>query len=204
MELAEARRLSALAFAAELEVDGDARTVALGDLISREPFDRAFEVAQRLSAALPSERAVAAHLLRQLYEVRPQPSIVAAIVEMIDNERDPTVVAPLITALSWTRQLDHLPVVLRYKADKSELVRWAVSDGLSCFAPDQRAASALVDLAHDIDTDVRWSAVYEIGAWVSEMRLDEMVSVLSEAAEHDPDKEVREAAADALATALRR
>lgn len=68
----------------------------------------------------------------------------SAIVDMIDDERGPTVVAPLIAALNWTRQLGNLPVVFRYKVDRSGLVRWTVSDGLSCFVPDHRAALALI------------------------------------------------------------
>ena len=203
MELDEARRLVSRAFSAELEGDSDARTRELTELIASESTDRVFEAARCLAGALPVERAVSAHVLRQLYEVSQDVRVVEQVVAMLGAESEPTVVAPLLTALGWTGLSAYLPVLLEYRADGSEIVRHAVSDVLGRFAPSPRAVAALIELAADNDADIRWSAVYELGAWIREINSDEIVSVLDQVVESDPDPEVRAVALDGLVGARR-
>ena len=72
------------------------------------------------------------------------------------------------------------------------------------FFPDARAAAGLVSLAQDVDDDVRWSAVFELGAWIREVDDDQIPRLLTEIASKDPNDEIRSQAAEGLIEAARR
>lgn len=95
MELVETRRLVSRAFSAELEGDSEARTRELCELIASELADRVFEAARWLGRALPVERAIAAHMFRQLYEVNQDAKVAEQVVAMLGVESESAVMAPL-------------------------------------------------------------------------------------------------------------
>lgn len=210
MELIEARRLAAVAFAAELEGDSESRTLELSRLISDEGPARVADMAACLGRSLASERSLAGHALRQIYEVAPSDNVVHQILEILDGEREPAVVAPFLTALGWVCRTE--PVgsawrseisakLLEYEADPSPLVRYAVSDVLSSFAPGASASAGLARLARDEDEDVRWSAVFELSAWISEIPDVQISALLAEISVTDRNDEIRAQAAEGLAEA---
>jgi HEAT repeat protein len=204
LELTRARRLASTALAVELEGDIESRTRELSHLIENVGPVEASEIALGLASGLPAERSLSAHLLRQVCEVAPSGRVNQQILEMLADERDPAVVAPLVAALGWTRQSGFLPCVLGYLLDPSSLVRHAVSCSLPMFFPDARAAAGLVSLAQDVDDDVRWSAVFELGAWIREVDDDQIPRLLTEIASKDPNDEIRSQAAEGLIEAARR
>lgn len=190
-ELAQARELAARAFAAELAGNIEERTRAIGALIAAEPAEVVSGVAGLLGRESPKERSLAAHMFGQMCEVSAGENVVEELLSMLDDETDPEVVAPLLTALGHSRRVGVLGRVLSYLHHPSSDVRYAVSDAIPKFAPDLRVAAALVELAHDSDPDVRWSAVFELGSWLTETDDTAIAEELARIAKLDPDAKVR-------------
>lgn len=89
---------------------------------------------------------------------------------------DPEVIRWLVGALGKTRDPDSLPMILRFVVHPQAQVRFMVPDALdACATHFSQVAETLFVLAGDRDRDVRWSAVFELAAWLDddESRLGE-------------------------------
>jgi hypothetical protein len=121
---------------------------------------------------------------------------VDALLAAFDRETDPDTLFWLISALGYTgsdRATDRL-LPLADSADES--IRYAVSDALSSVEElSEPAREALVRMARDADSDVRFSAVFELGAWLPQ--IPEFRSVVL-AALDDPAPLVARTAREAL------
>lgn len=165
MELIEARRIVDGAIAAELAGDDGGRTMGLSELAGAS-VGVSLEVAAALSGGTVTERRVGAFLLRQVWENQRPLGSVELSRALLSEEDEPAVIAPLLWNVGSSGLPERLHDVLKYLDHPSELVRYAVSDSISSFTPDGRARDALMRLAGDSDQDVRWSAVFELGAWL--------------------------------------
>lgn len=92
-----------------------------------------------------------------------------------------------------------LPELERLAARHDDRVRFPVPDALSRCAPRFEAIeTTLMQLSSDPDPDVRWSAAFELGAWLEDTdnlttaaELNRTLSRLQALAKSDPDHDVR-------------
>jgi hypothetical protein len=104
-----------------------------------------------------------------------------------------------------------LPELERLAAHDDNIVRFPVPDALSncapCFAAIEKT---MMQLSADPSPDVRWSATFELGAWLQDSdglitaaEFARVVARLRVLADSDPDIEVRTQAAERIDEAER-
>jgi hypothetical protein len=143
------------------------------------------------------ERELAAWLIGQ--SPLPATTISDEVREALATEEDPEVICRLIWALVYAPAADMLPELERLAAHRDDRVRFPVPDALSRCAPRFEAIEmTLMQLSSDPDPDVRWSAAFELGAWLEDsedlttaVELARILSRLRDLAGSDPDDEVR-------------
>src|SRR5262249_23059166 len=112
-------------------------------------------------------------------------------------------------ALQYARDPGAVPDLKRLAEHSAGAVRFGVADALSSSAPSFRdVGDTLIALSDDPDRDVRWSAVFELAAWlerpwerITDADADRVRRTLEHLARSDPDPEIRADAANAVARA---
>jgi HEAT repeat protein len=137
--------------------------------------------------------------------------LVAAALEAQERERATgfATANPSLTVLSELEPDDLLLLVQELRsgsvAERELSARLLIDSAL----PGERTVDVVRDLLEcesDPDRDVRWSATFEIAAWLnepssaiaSERELDDLAARLRELGSSDPDREIRSAAAQGL------
>jgi len=116
----------------------------------------------------------------------------------LKEEPHADVVSWLVVALRETRMREAVPVLANLAAHPAEHVRFAVPDALSACAEDlETILRCLLMLSADIDDDVRWSAVFELVAWLPESDHPAIYARLKRLAETEQVDAVRQLAASA-------
>lgn len=153
-----------------------------------------------------AERELAARLLVQAR--LPGAAVVGEVRRALGDEEDPEVIRWLVAALQYAREPAALAELRRLARHPDGRVRYGVPDALSgCAERFGDVADTLIELSKDDDRDVRWSATFELVAWLTDKppRItsadrDSLLMRLREIASADPDPEVRSKAAEAVAT----
>src|SRR4051794_11682760 len=150
------------------------------------------------------ERELAARLISQ--SPLPVTTIADEVRDALTSEEDPEVICRLVWALVYAPAPAMLPELERLAAHDDDRVRFPVPDALSRCAPRFDAIEkTMMQLSSDPDADVRWSATFELGAWLEDtddlITAAEVARVLSRLralADSDPDDDVRTHAAERL------
>jgi HEAT repeat protein len=127
-------------------------------------------------------------------------AVLDEVEDALSDETEPEVIGWLVTALGYTRDQRSLPVLKVLSTHPSSTVRFQVPEAVSMCAEGgfEPVYQTLLGLSFDADLEVRWSAVFELGAWLRETKDERIVTRLSEAAIDDPAEAVRATASDAL------
>jgi hypothetical protein len=150
-----------------------------------------------------AERELAARLLVQAR--LPGAAVVDEVRLALGDEQDPQVIRWLVAALQYARESTGLADLTRLARHPDARVRFGVPDALSsCGERLGDVADTLVEMSKDGDRDVRWSATFELVAWVGEASprtttagRDRLVERLRVIASADADPEIRSMAAQA-------
>jgi HEAT repeat protein len=169
------------------------------------------EVVRELrNSADVDERLLAARLLNQPDPPLPGTTIVELVREALLKENDGQVINWLVIALQYAGEPTALADLKRLADHADARVRFAVPGAFStCSEEFGLIENAMIDLSKDGDRDTRWSAVFEVAAWMvggAEIKPDEKARVLvrlSELAASDDDHEIRATAAEGLDNAAR-
>lgn len=200
MELDTARQLAGPAVVAQRVEMADGFTSANQHLLSLADslsLGEALEVASALGQGVSEERSIGARILIHA-DIDPHGRLDAAT-RALNGEEDPRVARWLIAALGRSRLREAILVVGEYVRHPNAQLRFQVPDALSACATDlSDIHEDLLTLSMDSDDDVRWSAVFELGAWYAENPGSETHARLVDAATYDLSEEVRGAARDAL------
>lgn len=153
------------------------------------------------------ERELAAWLIGQ--SPLPATTISDEVREALASEEDAEVICRLIWALVYAPAADMLPDLERLAAHHDDRVRFPVPDALSRCAPRFEAIeTTLMQLSSDPDPDVRWSAAFELGAWLEDSddlttaaEVARILARLRALAESDPDNDVRALATQKMSEA---
>jgi HEAT repeat protein len=154
-------------------------------------------------------RELAARLLKE--GPVPATSVTDEVRRALGDEEDPSVIRWLVSALQYARDPRALPDLKRLAGHPESEVRFGVPDALSFCAPQWRdVEDDLLQLSKDPEPDVRWSATFELAAWLegppdgtSEADLARIRARLEELAQSEPDPDTRATAAEALKQAHR-
>lgn len=147
----------------------------------------------------PAVRILGVRLIREVkqYEGR----AIDDLAELLRDERDEDVVAWIVSAFGFVRSDVVTARLVELAAHRDPAIRYHVATALGNRADDDLPAAslaALVALCDDADPEVRYSAVFELGAWwlVSD---DPSAEAVLDRASCDADPFVLRAARDALA-----
>jgi hypothetical protein len=150
-----------------------------------------------------AERELSASLLAQA--PLPGPIVLEEARSALQGENDGHVIGRLLEAIAFSHQPDALPELHKLADHPDAQVRYLVPDALSgCGAPFDDVEGDLTKLSGDTDCDVRWSATYELTAWLREpddattAQRTRILARLHELAANDPDEDVRSLAAENL------
>jgi hypothetical protein len=148
----------------------------------------------------PRRRILGVRLIRELKEYRAEAA--TALTEMMGHEGDPAVLYWIVSAFGFLKS-DSVADRLRQLAEDADPgIRYAVATALANPAGSELPAASLevlVALCRDIDAEVRFSAVFELGSWWLINHDPRIESVLRGAALEDEDVDVADAARYALA-----
>lgn len=171
--------------------------LALAQLTAHADFKILLQQTSHLRQGLMKERQLHARLLADAN--MPADRRLAEIFQSLANEADPKVIRWLVFGLRNAASASALPTLRELAQHSSSEVRFPVPDALSaCTDRFEEIADVLFALSHDADADVRWSAVFELGAWWRETQDPRIEARLSEIRVDDPSDEVREVAAESL------
>ncbi|MDX1620456.1 MAG: HEAT repeat domain-containing protein [Nitriliruptorales bacterium] len=171
---------------------------AFWQLMSGPNTGELLERIELLHNGTQAEREFAA---RALANVRiPSPDRLNRLRRLLKDERDPKVIRWLVGGLRNVRDPSALANVRNLVQHPSPHVRFVVPDALSaCAASFDDVADDLLRLSRDADPDVRWSAVFELAEWLTDVDDARILSRLSELADSDESEDVRYVAANAVA-----
>ncbi len=170
---------------------------ALWHLTTAVDVEALFEQARFLRDGTVDERQLYARLV--LDATIPAERRLADVMQALSDESDPKVMRWLVFGLRNAASNAAIAKLRELARHPSPKVRSAVPDGLSaCADRFDEVAELLLKLSRDPDTDVRWSAVYELGAWWNESKDPRIEARLSELRVDDPSEEVRRVARDGL------
>jgi HEAT repeat protein len=127
-------------------------------------------VAALLDSPDVERRSLGADILAQLGAAKDAPvenrplaaPAVELLIERIDREQDPAVLAAMATAFGHLKDPRCVPSLHRLRSHPDEEVRHAVAFGLLGL-DDDLAVETLVELSRDLDADVRDSATFGLG-----------------------------------------
>lgn len=191
--LAEALRLQDL----EDDPSFGGSNPALDQLTADADFETLLQHARHLRAGSSKERQLHARLVAGAN--MPADRRLAEVSQSLAEESDPRVIRWLVFGLRNAASASALSRLRELAQHPSSEVRFPVPDALSaCADRFEEIADLLFQLSHDADADVRWSAVFELGAWWKDTPDSRIESRLSELRTNDPSDEVREAAKEGL------
>jgi HEAT repeat protein len=146
--------------------------------------------ARRLFRGTPAERKFSAILLR---EAPIGETMISEIVgSALDEEDDPAVIAEMVTTLGFTHDPILLDRLLQLVSHESDLVRFQLATALPQVGGwREDVVEALVRLATDVDSDVRWSAAFELSRCWNDEGGDDLLAILVGVAKTDPNHDVR-------------
>lgn len=201
MELVEARRLADEALVIqETEVADGFRSgnLVLARLATELEPSMLRLLVHELRVRAVAERQLAARLLKE--SSLSADDVVSEVRSALESETDPLVIGWLVTALGYTWSPAALPDLYALARHESSDVRVQVPDALSecAEAGFGQVGDSLLDLSRDEDHDVRWSAIYELAAWLPDASDERVRMRLADAATVDPVTEIRATAAGAL------
>jgi hypothetical protein len=153
------------------------------------------------------ERELAARLL--VHAALPGTAVTSEVQRLLQDEADPQVIRWLVAALQHARDPAAIGLLKCLATHPDARVRFGVPDALSsCASEFGDVADDLIELSTDGDRDVRWSATFELAAWLTgatsaaqDPGAGRALSRLREIAASDPVSEVRSMAARAVAQA---
>lgn len=170
---------------------------ALYQLTTAVDFEPLLDEARFLRDGTVDERQLHARLLSEA--TMPAERRLAEVLQVLSEEAEPKVMRWLVFGLGHTGSKAAIAKLRELAHHPSPRVRYAVPDGLSgCAERFDEVADLLLELSHDPNTDVRWSAVFELGAWWNESRDPRIEARLSELRVDDPSEEVRRVAREGL------
>lgn len=172
VELADMDQLTAEALATQgLETANGFSTGndALARLVRDLRADELRAMVRRLRNQNIDERQLAARLLKES-ALSPE-AVLDEVRTALSTEAEPTVVRWLVSALGYTRSPSALADLRALASHPVADVRFQVPDALSMCATGafDQVADPLLQLSGDADDDVRWSAIYELRAWLSDL-----------------------------------
>ena len=149
-------------------------------------------------------RELAARLLKE--DPVPGTGVTDEVRRALRGEKDPTVIRWLVSALQNGRDPRALADLKRLAGHPEAEVRFGVPDALSfCASQFRDIGDDLLQLSRDPEPDVRWSATFELAAWLegplggtSEADVERIRSRLEELARSEPDTDTGAKAAEAL------
>lgn len=170
---------------------------ALVELTAETDFESVLQHASHLRTGTSDERQLYARLVAEI--TMSQEERAKRVLQIVSEETDPYVLRWLVFGLRNAGSVSAIDALRQLARHPSPVVRFPVPDALSACADSfDTVADLLIALSHDDDADVRWSAVYELGAWWRDTRDPRIESRLL-AASDDPSPEVRSTARDAIA-----
>jgi HEAT repeat protein len=179
----------------------EARNPALQSLIDRVEWPEVRSAAEELLGDEdPERRLLGARILRENRDRADE--LGPLFLEALRAETDDEVFQWLVSAFNSLAYRPALPQLARLTTHPHADVRYSLAGALStCGWPDppESALTALRQLAEDKDRDVRFSAMFELGAWRESGHRDPRVEQLLKARAEDPDPRVRRAVAEAMA-----
>lgn len=171
--------------------------VALDQLTAQADFETLLQQTRHLRTGHAKERQLHARLLAGAN--MPAERRLAEVSQSLAGESDPKVIRRLVFGLRNAASASALDTLRELAQHPSSEVRFPVPDALSaCAERFEEIADVLFELSHDADTDVRWSAVFELGTWWKDTRDPRIKTRLSEVCSDDPSDEVRQAATEGL------
>jgi HEAT repeat protein len=135
------------------------------------------------------ERILGSRLVREVKNDRA--AIVAAVAACLRAEADPSAIPWLISALGFLQATDEMTLILSFVASVDPATRYAVADSISHSAGEvlqSEPRDALLQLANDADAEVRWSAVFEVGAWWAVSQDPELLDQLDKSAKDSSER----------------
>lgn len=170
---------------------------ALTRLTAHADFETLLERARYLRAGSSKERQLHARLLAGAN--MPAGRRLAEVLQTLAEESDPQVIRWLVFGLRNAASASALGLLRELAQHPSSEVRFPVPDALSaCADRFGEIGDVLFQLSRDADADVRWSAVFELGAWWGVTQDAQIETRLAEVGTEDPSEEVREAAKEGL------
>lgn len=156
-----------------------------------------------LSLGHLSERELGARLLA--HAGLPSMTVTAEVQRLLRDETHPDVIRWLVAALQHARDPSALGLLKTLAGHPDARVRFGVPDALSSSTRNfGDVADEMIELSRDVDRDVRWSATFEMAAWLTGdasaslgKDSDRVITRLRELASSDLDAEIRSAAARA-------
>jgi HEAT repeats len=148
-------------------------------------------IARLLLQGNAAERKFLAILLR---EAPIGESMISEIVRSaLDAEDDPAVMAEMINTLGFTHDPFLLDRLLQLVSHESDRVRFQVATALPAVGGwRDDVVEVLTRLLADVDSDVRWSAAFELSMCWNDEGGDDLLAILLGVATTDPSEDVRE------------
>lgn len=185
---------------AEFQTEFDAANDLLAATIRDTPELELLRVGEGLMrSADPAERILGIRLIREVKQYEGQ--AIDDLAELLRDERDEDVVAWIVSAFGFVRSDVVTARLIELATHPDPAIRYHTATALANradeYLPDP-SRSVLLALCDDDDPEVRYSAVYELGAWwlVSD---DPSAEAVLDRAACDADPFVLRAARDALA-----
>lgn len=169
---------------------------ALDELTAGSDFESLLRASRHLRSGVTKERQLYARLLAGIN--MPSDRRLAEALHALENEADPKVIRWLVFGIRNAASRAALAKLRELAKHPSPDVRFHVPDALSaCAHRLDEISDVLLELSHDLDPDVRWSAVFELGAWWRDTEDAHVRARLDDVQASDPSDEVRQAAAEA-------
>jgi hypothetical protein len=154
-----------------------------------------------------AERLLGARLLNQPKPPLAGTTILELVREALQHETDGEVINWLVIALQYGHERSALPDLKQLAKHPDATARFVVPDALSaCSENFGEIDSEMLELSKDRDRDVRWSAAFELAAWMRsgpgepEITADQKARVVARLAKlaADDDAEIRSVAVEGL------
>jgi len=182
------------------ESDVPAKNPSLEELIDH-PSDEVFEAARRLTeSAIPGSRKLGIRVLSELGRPRMPYArdAVRVLSQLLEQEKDPELLEWTVSALGNQHDADTLPLLWGLVAHPEPTVRDALCGAITGAAIksglDDQSIEILCRLSRDSDSNVRFSATFELSAWRAHGVNDSRIAQALEQASHDKDPKVASAA----------
>lgn len=154
---------------------------------------------EMLHSTDPRRRILGIRLAKELKHF--ETLVAGELTNLFGREHNEDVVCWIVSAFGFIKSERATEHLLKLARHADPVIRFHVCAALANHGGlllPQESIDALVSLASDADPEVRYSAVFELGAWWRIDRDPDIEAVLRRAAESDADPAVAAAARDAL------